>query len=245
MIFIDESIQHALGYICVGFAYCDEDPAELVRGAIRQAGLTPALDEYKSGARMANAPCLHSLRENIYRIVLENCKLGVYIGPIEERPTLLTSVIATADQIIQRNSLPLPQAVFVDEGIGGPAVPSTNIVLTTGCDSKLVAGIQLADFVAYHCSYLLKCSLTGKQKKVLVESNPHPLSGEEVDLDWLVQTDFRRHFFVENRSTDEIQGDDWFFKLAGYGAFVSDKLSPEVRSSAEETFDSMYFGCVW
>lgn len=245
MIFIDESIQRDLGYICVGFAYCDQDPAEAVNDAISQAGLTPLLDEYKSGARMANAQGLHDLRDNIYRVVARNCKLGVYIGPTHERATLIKSAIAVADQIIQRNGLSQPQSVFVDEGILGVAEPSENIALTTNCDSKLIPGIQLADFVAYHCSYLLKCSLTGRQKKVLIKNEPHPLSGQEVDLDWLVRTDFRRNFFVEHRNADEIQGDDWFFKLAGYGAFFSEHLSPEVRAAAEETFDSMYFGCVW
>lgn len=245
MIFVDESIQHDLGYICLGFAYCEEAPDVAVNSALLQAGLTPALDEYKSGARMAKAEGLHVLRDSIYRIVLEKCTLGLYIGSVSERPNLLASVIATADQIIQRNSLSQPQVVFVDEGILGAAIPTANTILRANCNSKLIPGIQLADFVAYHCSYLLKCALTGKQKKVLVGNDPHPLSGEEVDLDWIVRTDLRRNFFVEYRNMDEIKGDDWFFKLAGYGAFFSDKLSPELKAVAEETFDSMYFGCVW
>lgn len=245
MIFVDESIQHDLGYICVGFAYCEENTDEAVNSAISRAGLVPTLDEYKSGSRMVNENARHSLRNDIYRVVLERCRLGVYISPISERTTLLAPVAAIADQIIQRNALPWPQAVFVDEGILGVAESSETLVLTTNCDSKLVTGIQLADFVAYHCSYLLKCALTGKQKKVLIENEPHPLGGQEVDLDWLVRTDFRRHFFVEYRNTDDIHGDDWFFKLAGYGAFFSADLTPAVKVAAEETFDSMYFGCVW
>lgn len=245
MIFIDESIQHDLGYICVGYAHCEQDPAEAVYEAISKVGLTPALDEYKSGARMASAEHLSKLRDYIYRIVLENCKLGLYVGSTNERATLLHSAMAAADKIVHRNLLPQPQSVFVDEGIFGDVTPSAGIALTTNCDSKLVPGIQLADFVAYHCSYLLKCSLTNKRKKVLIESEPHPLGGQEVELDWLVRTDFRRNFFVERRNIEEIQGDDWFFKLAGYGAFFSENLSPEVKVAAEELFDSMYFGCVW
>lgn len=245
MIFVDESIQQDLGYICLGFAYCEQTPDEAVNSALLQAGLTPTLDEYKSGARMVHAQGLHDLRDSINRIVLERCMLGLYIGSVSERPNLLASVVATADQIVQRNLLPQPQVVFVDEGILGPVMPAATTILKTNCNSKLIAGIQLADFVAYHCSYLLKCAVTGKQKKVLIDSEPHPLGGKEVDLDWIVRTDLRRKFFVEYRNTDEIEGDDWFFKLAGYGAFFSDKLPPEVKAAAEETFDSMYFGCVW
>jgi hypothetical protein len=233
MFFVDESIQHDLGYICLGFAYCEQAPDEAVNRALLQAGLTPTLDEYKSGARMVQAEGLHDLRNSINRIVLESCKLGLYIGSVSERPYLLESVVAQ------------PQVVFVDEGILGSPIPAATTILRTNCNSKLILGIQLADFVAYHCSYLLKCALTGMRKKVLVDSKPHPLGGQEVELDWIVRTDLRRKFFVEYRNTDEIEGDDWFFKLAGYGAFFSDKLPPEVKAAAEETFDSMYFGCVW
>ena len=56
--------------------------------------------------------------------------------------------------------------------------------------------------------------------------------------------ELRRHFFVEQRNIGEITGDDWFFKLSGYGAFFSPYLSEAVRLAAEETSDSMYFGCV-
>lgn len=245
MIFIDESIQEALGYICVGFAYCEEAPDEAVNNAITQASLVPGVDEYKSGYRMASSGARHHLRDSIYQIVLERCKLGVYIAPLSERPSLLTSTIDVAEQLIRRNDLDLPQCIFVDQGIVGCIDPHSGMEVVPGCDSRLVPGIQLADFVAYHCSYLLKCALTGVTKKIFIEDSPHPLTGEEVDLDWILRTDFRRHFFVEQRNIEEITGDDWFFKLSGFGAFFSSGLSQEVRHAAEETFDSMYFGCVW
>lgn len=245
MIFVDESIQSELGYICLGFAYCEQSPDQYVYGALAEAGLTAGVDEYKSGARMVGADARHELRESIYHIVQTSCRLGVYIGHADERPTLLDSVIETADQIVKHNGLQQPQPVFVDEGIFGKAAAGEALSLTIDCDSKLVTGIQLADFVAYHCSYLLKCALTGKQKKVLIDSGPHPLSGQEVELDWIVRTDFRRNFFAEGKNAEEIEGDDWFFKISGYGAFFSPKLSAEVKAAAEETFGSMYFGCVW
>lgn len=245
MIFVDESIQHELGYVCVGFAYCENSPDEAVNRAIARAGLVPSLDEYKSGARMANAEAMRELRDSIYHIVLGHCRLGLYVGSIDERPNLLVPVVATAKRLIQRNALPRPQHVFVDEGIAGAAEIGDGINLSINCDSRHVPGIQLADFVAYHCSYLLKCSLTGEQKTIRLGSEAHPPGGQEAELDWLIRTALRRHFFVESRGVDEMQVDDWNFKLAGYGAFISDWLRPEVKAAAEATFDSMYFGCVW
>jgi hypothetical protein len=245
MIFVDESIQHSLGYICVGFAYCESVPDDAVNEAIASAGLAPGCDEYKSGYRMTGSSARHTLRDSIYQIVLERCKLGIYIAPVSERSTLLTSIMNIAKELIDRNGLQLPQRVFVDEGILGNFEPSESFQVSTSCDSKKVPGIQLADFIAYHCSYLLKCELTETSKKIPIEASPHPLEGGEVELDWLVRTDFRRNFFVEQRNVEEIMGDDWSFKLAGYGAFFSARLSPQVRKAAKETFDSMYLGCVW
>lgn len=247
MIFVDESIQHDLGYICVGFAYCERSPDEWVRSAICHAGLVPGIDEYKSGVRMVNAEARRFLRESISQVVLDNCKLGVYIGPIAERPDLLCAVADTARRIVVRNRLPAPQAVYVDVGIYGkwPPLADVSIKLIPNCDSKTVFGIQLADYVAYHCSYLLKCALTGKSKTVRVEMPYHPKSDEEVELAWLMRTELRRNFFVEYRDIEQIKGDDWSFQLSGYGAYFSADLPAPIDLAARETFDSMYFGCVW
>lgn len=245
MIFIDESIQKDLDYICIGFAYCEESPDEAIYAAIKEAGLKPGEDEYKSGYRMSGSDSKHALRESINQLVLERCKLGLYVAPFSERPALLTGVAQSAARIVEINNLDKPQQVFVDQGIRGKTIPDERIALVQDCDSRKVPGIQLADFVAYHCSYLLKCALTQSTKKIQIGEEPHPLSGEEVDFDWMVRTELRRHFFVERRNFEEIEGDDWFFKLAGYGAFFSPHLSEAVRKAAEETFESMYFGCVW
>lgn len=246
MIFVDESIQQNLGYICVGFAYCEAPPDELIHRAVAETGLTPGVDEYKSGYRMDGSGSRHALRESIYQIVLEHCKLGIYIAPIEDRNRLLSSVVEIASRLVQVNGLDAPQNLFVDEGIGGVFTPTECIRLAVNCDSRKVPGIQLADFIAYHCSYLLKCEMLGESKTILMAQDmPHPLAGEEVELDWILRTDFRRYFFVEPRNIEEIKGDDWFFKLAGYGAFFAPDLNESAMTAAQSTFDSMYFGCVW
>jgi len=244
MIFIDESIQQELGYICVGFAYCSEQPDAAINEAIARAGLTPGVDEYKSGYRMAGSSTRKVLRDSVAGLVLEYCKIGVYIAAVDERPVLGKGIADTMVKIINVNDLKRPQKVFVDEGISLKYDLPEYIELTPNCDSRKVPGIQLADFIAYHCSHMLKCAISGASKKILMPQNePHPLSGEEVELDWILRTSFRRHFFVEDRNSEEINGDDWFFKLAGYGAFFSPQLGETVRQAAEVTFDSMYFGC--
>jgi hypothetical protein len=245
LIFVDESIQDSLGYICVGFVHCEEDPSGLVNGAIKDVGLTPGVDEYKSGYRMANSPRRHELRDKVRGIVLQYCRYGVYIAPTSERPELRQAISEIAQQITHRNRLKIPQSVQLDQGILGRTRLLNDVVVMPDCDSKVIPGIQLADFVAYHCSYLLKCTLLGVSKRMLISEEPHPLTGEEVDLDWMVRTDLRRNFFVEYRKNEEIQGDDMFFSAKDHGAFFSPSLYTVLRSAAEETFSSFYHGCVW
>jgi len=247
MLFIDESIQEALGYICVGIVFCTELPDAAITAALLEAKLTPRVDEYKSGIRMASASELHALRDRIGEWVLNNCKIAVYVASREERPNLLSGLVTAAGQLVEKNNLPVPQRVYVDNGISGQEQPidKDSVVLITGCDSKLVMGIQLADYVAYHCSYLLKCELEGRSKTVRVDANPHPLSGEQIELDWLLRTEIRRNFFTEHRDVDSINGDDWFFNVRGFGAFYSERLPDELVNAAAKTFDQMYFGCVW
>ena len=149
--------------------------------------------------------------------------------------------------MVVANGLKAPQQLFVDQGITGQPEPHPNdpIELKPGCDSKTVLGIQLADYAAYHCSYLLKCALEGSSKSVRIESVPDPISDENVNLDWKIRTEIRRNFFTEYRDPRTIEGDDWFFKVAGFGAFLSAGLSEHHRRLAKQTFDEMYFGCVW
>ena len=184
MIYVDESIQHDLGYICVGFVHCETSPDAAVRAALARAGLIPGQHEYKSGARMGRAVVLQTLREDIGQIALQ-CKLGLYIAPIEERPSLLSAVLRTAEELVARNRLSAPQVVFVDGGILGnlASQAGAKVKVVSNCDSKQVLGIQVADYVAYHSSYLLKCAVEGKSKSVLVQIPSHPKSDEEVELE--------------------------------------------------------------
>lgn len=246
MIFVDESIQHSLGYICVGFAHCEEPPDEAIDLAMVEAGLKPGVDEYKSGYRMIGSSARQLLRDSIYELVRTHCRLGIYIASTQQRTTLLSSVVEAASQLVQVNRLRSPQQLYVDEGILGSYKSTKYVQVTQHCDSRRVRGIQLADFVAYHCSYLLKCELLGRSKTIsMSQDDPHPLAGENVELDWILRTDFRRNFFVEPRRIEQMNGDDWFFKLSGYGAFFAPELGKRVEGAAERVFDSMYLGCVW
>lgn len=245
MIFVDESIHQDLDFICVSFVFSTEDPRPEIERALRHTGLEPELDEYKSGIRMVDKPHLHGLRQDIGGIAM-GCRFAVYVAPLSELARLQGSVVDVAKVIVRANSLATPQDLFIDEGMAGrhSSYPS-ELVVHTGCDSKLILGVQLADYVAYHCALLLKARLTGVVKSQKIDGTPHPMAGKDVPLDWLVWTDLRRNFFHEPRDFELIEGDDWFFKVSGYGFFSSPDLSTEVQNAAQATFNEMFLGCVW
>ena len=86
-------------------------------------------------------------------------------------------VLATARQVVEKNGLSRPQAIYVDEGIlGSPLADSDWLDVNAKSDSRRVLGIQLADYVAYHCGYLLRCEVSGLRKPVTLDEMPHPLS---------------------------------------------------------------------
>jgi len=245
MIFVDESIHSDLDLICVSFVYSPEDPASEINRVLKHAGLEPGHDEYKSGVQMFGKPHLHALRESIGSIAL-GCKFAVYVAPLSELSSLQSSVVRIAHEIVQANALPTPQYLFIDEGmVGGYVADATQLIVYRGCDSKQVRGVQLADYLAYHCALLLKTHITGNVKTIKLDDTPHPLAGEDVALDWMVRTDMRRSFFHEPRDFESIEGDDFFFKVSGYGFFSSSKLNAAVRDAAHQAFQEVYLGCVW
>jgi hypothetical protein len=187
MIFVDESIQHELGYICVAFVYCTQSPDQLIDDGLVLAGLLPGQDEYKSGVRMSDAPHLQKLRMRFTEIIRTRCQIGIYVAPVEERDILLQGIVQTARNMVNANNLEMPQELFVDEGIYGYVpVDIVELVVKKNCDSKVIRGVQLADYAAYHCSYMLKYRITGKDKRVLVDLPVHSKSQEEVELEWLI-----------------------------------------------------------
>lgn len=206
MIFVDESIHKDLDLICVSFVHSTEDPHPDIERALKHAGLEPGLDEYKSGVRMVGKPHLHGLRDAIGAIAM-GCRFAVYVAPLSELARLRASVVDVGTSIVRANSLAKPQSLFLDEGMAGRySCDPSELVVHAGCDSKHRLGIQLADYVAYHCALLLKTRLTGVVKNHKMDDTPHPLAGEEVPLDWLVRTEMRRQFFHEPRDFERIEG---------------------------------------
>src|ERR1700746_3468359 len=79
--YFDESI-HPNGKFALGaLAYAEHDLQEVVAEALREAGMAPRIDEFKSGARMDRSPAQRCAREHLRSIVRGHCRIGIVVAP--------------------------------------------------------------------------------------------------------------------------------------------------------------------
>lgn len=251
MIYIDESIQLDLGYICTAFVYAKESVDADVSNALITAGLIPGKDEFKSGARMEGKPHLHKLREELLELIQAKTTIGVLITSVKRRGSLGNEISDTLLKLIDVNNLSSVEKIYVDEGIRIDDIPSLKKIKEKGIkvyqssDSKKVFGIQLADHAAYNCSFVLREELLGPKKFIRIGAESGYLDPFDAELGWVIWTDLRHNFFMEDKDFDECVGDQFFSRnLLGVGAFVSEHLPDDLRVKAEEVFDFVWVGCI-
>lgn len=85
--YLDESIQTRAGFIVGAFVYSGRDLTPSVFSALEKSGLKPGVDEFKSGAHMANNPEQKQLRNYLSALLL-NARVGVVVVPASDRPML-------------------------------------------------------------------------------------------------------------------------------------------------------------
>ncbi len=249
MIYVDESIQTGLGYIATAMVYCATDPEPAVAAALTNAGLTPRLDEYKSGARMQDNTRLHQLRDDLAFILQTQSRIAVLVTPSAERGQLGRYILDALLDMLAANSLPHAQRCFIDEGISLQDSPehaqllAAGVELQANSDSRLILGLQLADCAAYHSSFIIKAALSGKQKMLTLGPEagyPEPI---EADLAWVLRTQLRHAYFTAPCLTAD--GDvNLMPAMLGYGAFLRGTLPLDAAAAVEKEFGHLWVGCV-
>ncbi len=251
MIYVDESIQNDLGYICTAFVYARESIDSDVRDALLAAGFTPGESEFKSGARMEGKPHLHKLREDLLGIIQAKTIIGVLITSVARRESLGNEISNTLLKLIEVNELSDVRKIYLDQGIRIANIPSFEKIKEKGIevyqnsDSRKVFGIQLADHAAYNCSFVLRERLLGPKKFIRIGAESGFLDPFDAELGWVIWTDLRRNFFMEEKDFDACVGDEFFFRnLLGIGTFVSEDLPENLKLIAEEVYDCVWVGCI-
>jgi hypothetical protein len=255
--YFDESIHPIGGFSLGAYVYSDTSLDCAVSDALRQCGLTPKKDEFKSGARKDGFPQQVRLRELLRGIVQDSCGIGVVIAPDSPREILGREALPALNKILSTTRFKSHEhTVFFDQGIFSNVAARQRAAeafrfaqpceLRFEQDSRTIFGLQVADYVAHTSSTMLLGQLGLIVKTVKAGEN----SGYNPDLDIEIAFEMwaalRYSFFsdppppVDTWKTQL----DWKVDVAARGLHVSDLCKPTLSKAAFETFGEIYLGCI-
>lgn len=256
--YFDESI-HPRGKFALGtFVYSETSLDAPVSHALFESGLTPRLDEFKSGTRMDRDPKQVRARELLKEIIEKQCGIGVVIAPDcprellgAEAPLGLTKILSTIKFQSKSHEVFFDRGIFENEVQGrlqAGKVPSTcppcNFHFEQ--DSIQVLGLQVADLVAHTCAMMTLAQLGLLTKTVKAGEN----SGYNPDLDVPLAFGFwaslRHKFFAAPPPPiDSWKSQlDYQVDVASRGLHIANNCDSILRDAALTRFGTMYLGCI-
>ncbi|MGE3832202.1 MAG: hypothetical protein AB7F76_14490 [Parvibaculaceae bacterium] len=254
--YFDDSKHPRYGFSLGVFVLSDDDPTNSVHDAIAAVGLVPKVDEYKSSAIKKDSPELKELRLLLLNIIFESCRLGVLIvnNDLElgrEALHLLSKMAQHPDVLGQDHSVYLDQGLFKSAKHGQTAADNLNLkrhfTFHFEQNSVAVAGIQLADLAAHHCSTILAEALGYVTKKVPAgeSSGYDPEMNMEIGFELWADSRYRFLFSPLDLPRDwDGNQDDLVADMKKYALHVAPSVDDNLRKVALHTFGSTYLGCI-
>ena len=241
-VFVDESIHDRGSFIVVAAVCSKPDVQEQVVQGLLACGFDPSRDEFKSSMTMRDNSAARELRHRL-QLILRHCKIALAVCPIAERAILAAHLATLLSRVDLPPDTPI-SAIYLDEGIKrtNAEMPS-GAVVTYGCDSRLVAGIQLADCAAHLAATMLLEEL-GIISKTVPASTVYDGQDGEIELAWTLWASIR-HALSGRTPVGEV--DDYGFPeplMNPFGLFVSDRCSEAVKTAAERRLGTVWIGCI-
>src|SRR5579871_57693 len=116
--YFDESVHSQANFILGAFAYSETALEGYVAKALRQSGLQPGAEEFKSGARMCKSPSQVEARGRLKCLTQDHCRIGLVVAPQSCRQTLGDFALQGLNKILATNQFKSPaHEVFFDNGI--------------------------------------------------------------------------------------------------------------------------------
>lgn len=240
--FVDESIHERGDFIVVAAVRAEDEVQALVENALTKCGFDPVCDEFKSSMKMAGNPAARRLRDCLQGI-LSRCQIAIAVCPIAERDRIvaLTGELIAA---IEPKNLTTPCVVHFDEGMKrAPLVLPEGVSALHGCNSKHVAGIQVADCAAYIVSMMLLAEL-GVFNKTVPAHTVYPDDDGEIELAWTLWAHIR--YALSGGIPIGGYDDDGMCEpmMHPFGLLIANSCSEDVKRAAEKRLSSVWLGCI-
>jgi hypothetical protein len=167
--------------------------------------------------------------------------LAIAVIPVSERDVIIKTVENLILSIDPADRSP-PGTVYVDQGMKKqdfmlPEGWSAQL----GCDSRLVAGIQIADCAAHIVSMILLSELGLISKSIKTEDG---FPENEVEIAWELWSSIR-YSLSSGRPVGGYDDEGWCEPtMVPFGLLVSEGCSEIVRAAIEQRFGTVWVGCI-
>lgn len=251
--YFDESIHERAEFILGAFVYSGVDLTPMVFEKLRQVGLQPGVDEFKSSSIMSTNMQQRKLR-NLLKSLLWDVKIGLVVIPCSERQRLGSDALRGLNKIIEVNRLAdRKHHAYFDEGINfqnlGGVRRELNLdrccVIHPQENSCSIGGIQLADLVAHTLSTMLLETLGLISKKVKAGPNSGYDPDMDIELGFELWATLRYHFFTQDQidiDVDPLEG--FSLDVGSYAVYFSNDCSEKLKGAVIDRFGSCYMGCI-
>lgn len=244
-IYIDETVHEQYGFLILAYVICPSDPQDDLARVLA----SHMTEEFHALERMHGNERTQKLRREMRSYVNWNCRWGVFVLPSDVRWMLSSELSDFILRLVGTCSSADAVSVYIDEGIVKQndlqsLGEATGIERLSLCKSHEVNGIQLADLVAALCGVRLREEISQKPKMLQygIESGFDPPI--EAELGYELWASLRYSMHRASTALGEDMPEMAEFPTTGYGLFVSDKCSQQLRKAAEKLFGRVYLGCI-
>lgn len=241
-IYFDESIHNRGNFIVLAAVSATPEHIQLAKEALTECGFTPGKDEFKSSITMSGNENAQRLRE-AFRGVISRCKVGIAICATNERDSLM-ALAATLAQKMAANASDEGGTIYLDGGMKRqPVKLPAGFDMVSGCDSRSIIGIQLADCCAHAVATILLDEM-GIAKKTMAASDLYQDDREgDIALGWFLWATMRYAL----ASGTPLSPDDPFFEDSRhlpFGLELSPGCDRRVAEAVTKRFGTVWMGCI-
>lgn len=244
-VYFDETVHDQNGFLILAYVICQSDPQDDLARVLS----SHMVEEFHSLEKMQGNEKAQKLRREIRLYLNRKCRWGVFVLPCSVRWTLSEELPGVISQLVDTCQRVDAVSVYMDEGIVKESDlqllrEATGIERLNLCKSHEVYGIQLADLVAALCGVRLREAISQKPKMLQYGQESGFDPPIEAELGYELWASLRYSMHHDPTPLGEDMPEMAEFQTSGYGLFVSDKCSPELRYAANKLFGRVYLGCI-
>ncbi|MBX9658815.1 MAG: hypothetical protein K2X00_09630 [Nitrospiraceae bacterium] len=249
-IYFDESIRDSGKFIVGAAIYSEQNLTALVHELWKDLGL-PHGHEYKSSVLKRADESGRMQRSRLYGI-LQRGRVGLVVCPTSHRKELGKYAVALLRQLLSTGLIPAGKHVFyLDEGIPVSAeniqeAAVLGILINPAQDSRMVAGLQVADLAAHSTGGMLLEQLGILKKTVRAGENSGYDPDLQIEIGFELWASLRYYFFqvstAKGDETDQIALAN--HKMEGYGLYIAPSCPEDLAKNAKARFGENYLGCI-